>query len=284
MRSIASALVVILAAVSLGGCVLFPPAPDASRDASQKKPSDLVGVWRVTEVAEAGEDTWLRIDGRIATLTQPCGVVEGVWRASADLFVADMSVAYGEGCLGGGSFTPGWLAAASGYAPAESEMALLDASGEQVALLVDDGSEPPDNPYVVGIDAVPTLTPDALAQLDADRVLPEGVTLATDIVGRWVAADETSTSLDEPYVEFSADGLYSASEGCNTTGGRWVLGGDADFLATMGPSTEVGCDMIMIPAWVASAASIGITLGDTDAIFLTLYDKDAQPLGRLVSG
>lgn len=48
--------------------------------------------------------------------------------------------------------------------------------------------------------------------------------------------------------------------------------------------TEIGCDAINVPDWVWSATHIGAERGDTDGIILTLCDKDAEPLGRLVSG
>jgi hypothetical protein len=285
------AILAVLAALALGGCATTAPIrhgsarPEPSAPvAPADHPADLLGVWRVTGGPGEGGDSWIRFDERAVTLWRGCGVVEGSWRANNDLFVADTYLTYGEGCAVPDALAVEWLTRVESYTSTDRGLALLDADGGVVTTLVNDGSRPPPNPYNTANTGDPEVTPGTMSALDPGKPLPAGAAPATDILGRWIAADATSTSPEEPYVEFLADGTYTATEGCNATGGRWVLGDSADFLATAGIRTDMGCDMIEIPAWVSTAASIGTELDESDATVLTLYDRDGLPLGRLVSG
>jgi hypothetical protein len=283
-------LLAMVATLALGACATTSSTgqgtaePASSDGVTDSHPADLVGLWRVTgEPGESG-DSWMRFDTRSVTVWRDCGVVEGSWRANDELLVADTYLTYGEGCLVPDAIAVDWLRSVQGYTTTHRGIDLLDTTGDTVTTLIDDDSRPPANLYNTADMGDLDPTAEMVSELASGAPLPAGADPATGIVGRWIAADETSTASDEPYVEFHADGSYTTTEGCNRTGGRWALGDDADFLATVGVTTDVACDMIEIPAWVGSTASIGAEHGETDAIVLTLYDKDAHPLGRLVSG
>jgi hypothetical protein len=283
-------VVAVVATLAIGGCATASQtgqgaagAGFSDRVSETKHPSDLVGVWRVTgEPGESG-DSWLRFDAHAVTVWRDCGIVEGSWRANGELFVADTYLTYGEGCLVPDAIAVDWLNRVRGYTTTDHGIELADANGAAVTTLVDDGSRPPSNPYNTATVGDPELTAETVSELEPGLPLPAGVNPATDIVGRWIAADATSTAPEEPYVEFHADGSYTTTEGCNLTGGRWALGHDADFLATVGISTDMACDMIDIPAWVGSASSIGAEHRESGETVLTLYGAGGDPLGHLES-
>lgn len=55
-------------------------------------------------------------------------------------------------------------------------------------------------------------------------------------MGRWVAAGKERT---DAFLAFAADGTYT---GCNGSRGRYALGKHGRLLATVGPTTLIGCD------------------------------------------
>jgi hypothetical protein len=292
----------IVALLMLAGCTTpSPPADDVPQGspgasspppARAAHPTDLVGMWRVTgEAAERG-DAWVRFDARAVsplllgqevTLWRTCGAVAGEWKATAAALVTDMYLSFGDGCASPGALAVDWLNRAE-YVPTATGIDVRATDGTVRATLVDDDTMPPEDTVRGLTAALPDLTPEETRLFAPGAPLPDTATAATDVVGRWIAADETSTSPEVPFVTFHADGTYTASEGCNGAGGRWVLGDGGEFIATSSPTTLMGCDSIAIPSWVASASHIGSEVGETDAIILTLYDGDAQPLGRLASG
>ena len=72
-----------------------------------------------------------------------------------------------------------------------------------------------------------------------------------------------------PFVEFTEDGLWIASDGCNSTEGAWKELADGSFdLTSGGGMTQIGCNNVPIPEWLWSAESIVVgseTLDLTDA-------------------
>lgn len=294
MRSLWSAMV-LAAALCASGCAAQSSAPGAPSPAVQLRtelvptggpaypghPADLVGLWRVTDAVGGAGDSWLRVDDHSVTVWRTCGVVAGSWRATDRLFAADIHISYGEGCNGPRDMGVQWLDTAEGFEATGDDVVLNDRAGEPVARLIADGSLPPIDPLNGTADIVPVVSPEIRARLEPGLALPPSQEPGSDIVGRWVAEDDTSTSPEQPHVEFFPDGHYTGSDGCNAAGGRWALD-DGTFIATAGPSTLAGCNGISVPSWIATAASIGIIVDEADAPVLLLNDASAQPVGRLV--
>jgi hypothetical protein len=278
----------VLAVVLLSACASASPMgsptagrTDASRSPAAAHPADLMGMWRVTGGASEGNDSWVRFGERGVTLWRECGVADGSWAASNQLLVADLSVFYGQGCYAPDALVVDWFDRVERYRSVGGQIEVLDQVNAVVTTLVDDDSRPQTNPDfgIEGDD--PEATAEQRAALDPGTGLPAGVVPATEIVGKWVAADATSTSPEAPFVEFAPDGSYTVSEGCNLRIGRWVLGDDGEFVAAAGGTTDIGCDPIPIPDWVDDATHLGMEIGDTEAPVLTLHDREGNPLGRL---
>lgn len=89
---------------------------------------------------------------------------------------------------------------------------------------------------------------------------------ASAIVGRWQAPEPAN---QDAFVEFTEDGLWFASDGCNSTEGAWKELADGSIDVTSGGAmTQVGCDNVPIPEWIWGAEDISVlddTLELTDA-------------------
>jgi heat shock protein HslJ len=78
-----------------------------------------------------------------------------------------------------------------------------------------------------------------------------------DLVGTWALEDEF-TSPEQPFIAFSDDGTWIASDGCNQVRGTWELGGDGSLTTTSGPSTLMACEGAQLPLAMALATSVSI--------------------------
>jgi len=90
-----------------------------------------------------------------------------------------------------------------------------------------------------------------------DTVVP----VERDIVGRWRDSDESVNR--DAFVEFEADGTWTASDGCNGAESTWTLGLDGSF-DPGGPiaMTLMACDNSPIPMRVGDAVSVETRDGD----------------------
>jgi hypothetical protein len=291
MRGIGTAGTVVLVtlAVLLGGCTSVPDPVDpsdtlpADPPASIADPIDLVNLWRVSEAEGTGPDSWLRLDGRELIAWTDCGVTDGAWRASGDLFIAVVYGMFGAGTCLGGTGTPDasldWLLAATSFQKTDEGIDLLSRDGAVVARLSIDGNPPTSADYIDDFTHVPEVTDEVRALFPSIAALPGDATpvTATDLLGRWQPLEVGG--FDPPFVEFEADGTWNGSDGCNGMAGRWLLGDDGHFLATGGPSTLIGCLNSPAPSWLSGTSLIGM-VGDE----LTLYDASGTELGVLVRG
>jgi heat shock protein HslJ len=86
-----------------------------------------------------------------------------------------------------------------------------------------------------------------------------------DLVGTW-ALDEEFSSPEQPFIAFSEDGSWIASDGCNQVRGTWQLGEDGSLLTTSGPSTLMACEGAQLPLAMAQATAVEI---DGELLILT---------------
>ncbi|MFC6020815.1 hypothetical protein ACFP2T_32180 [Plantactinospora solaniradicis] len=77
-------------------------------------------------------------------------------------------------------------------------------------------------------------------------------------------------------MELGADGGWSGSDGCNRQSGRWVAGRAGALLATMGPSTLIGCVNVAVGSRLGNAWRAGL-----DGDVLVLLDPVGGETGRL---
>ncbi|MFG1923131.1 META domain-containing protein [Cryptosporangium sp. NPDC048952] len=257
--------------IAVAAVLLFVVVGCADRSSSvtphnSAGPISLIGSWTV-----AGTDDVLRIaPNRQLSLWRTCGTLTGSWAASQDLFIGDV---HGGSAPCGSPVTPGWLQAANGYRSSGENLEFLDRSGELVARLISGGT-PKVGPNVAASEADPPVIT-AKDRTELARVPRRPATLtpveSTAIVGRWAPA----TPAGKAFVEFTNDGTWTGSDGCNAHGGRWAAT-PTSMLATTGMSTLIGCDGPPVARWLSHTAIAGL---DDDA--LVLLDATGAELTRL---
>jgi hypothetical protein len=253
-----------------------PTGPRGSADGEVSSAIGLVDLWRVSGAAGEADATWLRLDAHEFQLWRECGMIQGSWAATDTLLLTSVAMASGE-CASDGIPEVEWLDSVTGFVMVDGGYELVDAEGDAVATLTIDGAPEP-IPTAADFYAEPPLvTEDVLAMFARPAPLPLGFAAASAnrLPGRW--APVTEPPLSEPYVEFEADGSYTASDGCNDGGGRWALERGGGLLATSGPFTLVYCEGVAVPSWMAAATSAGMD----PAGFLVLFDRAGAELGRL---
>ncbi|OKI63994.1 hypothetical protein A6A27_26070 [Micromonospora sp. CB01531] len=238
----------------------------------------LLGNWTLAGVAEEPHGI-LRLAPDRMQLFGRCGILVGSWRAdTGGLFVAGMfgssGAEGGRGCDDAPGQNPQWLQRVASYRLEGDTPMLLDADGALVARLLP-GATPTPGPYLAASEvAPPEITDEVRRQFAPAAALPATLApVAGDrLVGKWVPVSGPRTA----YVEFKADGEWRGSDGCNGQAGRWVVGSGGAFLATTGPSTQIGCDGVPVGAWLTSSWRAGLA-GET----LVLLDARSKETGRL---
>lgn len=267
--------------IALAGCGSLDQASerigDDSGDADGEQRASaavgLVGLWTVEHAGE-DPDAVLRLDVTELGLFRDCGVIHGQWRANAEgLFVA--GTAGWSGACGDGDPTPQWLLAAAAHRSDGDGHLLLNKTGAIVARLTP--GDVPDVPPTVAesLARPPVLTDEDRRALAPAASLPAGLTPASRdaLLGRWRPLDAPAGS--DAHAHLHADQTWTGSDGCNGLGGRWRSGPDAAFLATGGPSTEIGCENLPVEQMLTRAARAGF-----DGDVLVLVDRHGAPLGR----
>jgi heat shock protein HslJ len=98
-----------------------------------------------------------------------------------------------------------------------------------------------------------------------------------ELLGRWVPVLARSDRWHEtPYVQFSQDGTWHGTDGCNGLSGRWNVDPDGAFEASSGPSTLIGCDNVNLGRWLVQAQAVKL-----DGDVLVLRDAKGNETGRL---
>jgi len=275
-----------LAAVILTGCA-GPVADQSTVDPKQNAtvgtlddeqeildPSVLVGTWKVSDAKGMEPDTWLRL-GEEATVSFDCGNVGGSWTARDDAFLAQWEWSEVSCDFGNDNPVP-WLDEATAYAQAGDSLVLLDADGKTVATLTDDGAPPraatdPHDPFSGEVE----LTDQVRATIRDGIPLPDEATPTDDLLGRWVPTDDVGPT--RAFVEFGESG-YMSSDGCNQSGGRWVVGSSGSLLSTNIGTTFMACDnMYSIDGLIGGAVAVGMVADE-----LTFYGPSGSRLGAIV--
>jgi hypothetical protein len=226
-------------------------------------------MWKPVGIG-AEPDTVVGLTTGELTIYQTCGGLQAAWNAdSQGLFVADVMSSTG-GCDPGTRVD--WLNKAAGYRLDGRNVVLVDVDGATVAQLVASGRPlRPDRESFEVTDAF-------RHSYDLPAVLPTRLTPVDrrDLPGRWVPVHGGSKNPFQPYLNFGAEGRWWGSDGCNGSGGGWVVGPAGTLLATSGMSTLVGCDNVSVDGWLSSARRAGF-----DGEILVLLDEIAGELGRL---
>lgn len=251
----------------------YPLGPGAHPD-----PLALVGTWRV-EAAGEEPGAVLQI-GREFTLWRHCGYFFGGWRANRDgLFLTYVSSS-ADACFPntGPDPTKGWWVRVTKFSVAGETRELLDADGVKVARLLPEGSVGPD---LVAHEPEPAPLNEVRLRQELRPVapLPSGLSAADHamLIGRWVPTSDPRASRHEtPYLQLSADGSWSSSDGCNGGMGAWLSGPNGDVLAVGGFSTLIGCNNLNVDGWLTQASKAGF-----DGSVLVLLDADGHRTGRL---
>jgi hypothetical protein len=77
-------------------------------------------------------------------------------------------------------------------------------------------------------------------------------------------------------VQFSEDGTWRGTDGCNGQSGRWSVGPDGGFEASSNTSTFIGCGNVGVGLWLALARAAVL-----DGEVLVLRDAKGAVTGRL---
>jgi hypothetical protein len=277
-------VVVALAAAGLlvAGCAEQDPAggqPTPDDVISVTDPIMLVGSWSLAEVPD-GTDSVVRLASEVS-VWRDCAILLGTWRGNEyGQFVAYVG-SYSGDCGGAQASTPDWLSRAVSFGVDGEDRLLLDAQGEVTARL-QPGAEPTPGPNLAPDQAEPPeLTEELRRALAPAADLPSHLTPAESetLIGRWVPADGSSSSVDTPYVELAGDGSWQGTDGCNGQAGRWLAGPEGALLAVAGGSTLIGCDNVPVGGWLSAASRAGL-----DGDVLVLFDAQGAELGRLQPG
>lgn len=271
----------VLATVLLAGCATPSPVPptDPGSGPGESNAIELVGLWRVSDAEGETAETWLRLDAHEFMLWRDCGVIGGSWSASEQLFLAGVFSAMGDCVTDNTIPSVPWLESVVSYRASVGGWELLDAQGAVAASLTIDGKPEPHPDIIDYLTEPPVVTDETRELFRAAAPLPASVTAAsiTDLPGRWNPIGEGEGT--DAHVEFTSDGRYTGSDGCNGTMGRWAVGAAGELLATSGPSTLMWCEGAPVPFWVSHAKRVGF-----DGASLVLFDIEGAELGRLARG
>lgn len=235
------------------------PVPPSPVDWSAKQ---MVGAWSVTYPADFVGST-IEIGAKIYTANLPCGQIQGDWAALDGAFAA--IVWGGNGCPPEEDQAP-WLFGATSIELDNGSWRLKDANGNLVATLIPDLEWTPSE-----FDNTPS--PEVWADLSNPVSLPSTLTPGS-IVGEWASLSSGRAST----VEFSDDGTWRGTDGCNDGSGRWKALANGRLLI-VAPSImlALGCAGGLAEEWLGSARLAGF-----DGDELVLLDSAGNELDRLV--
>ncbi|MFI6784853.1 META domain-containing protein [Micromonospora sp. NPDC050276] len=247
-------------------------------------PERLIGSWTLVDVADPGAGTILRLaDSELHLIGSHCGTLGGSWRANDEgVFLADISSASTAvvegtpGCAKASQETPPWLRSVTAYQfDGTGHPVLLDGRGQAVARLIPGARPTPEPDKADSVLQPPTVTDEARRALAPAVALPATLVPADQRqpVGRWAPASGHKAA----YLEFTADGEWHGSDGCNDQSGRWITAAGGTLLATPRATTLTFCaHSVPIGQWLTTARRAGL-----DGKVLVLLDADGDETGRL---
>jgi len=236
-----------------------PAASSSPSPRAQADPASLLGRWSVAVAgAPAGQATF----GDDLVVATSCGDVRGTWAADPEGVIA-MWV-NGAGCAPtGDGEVLGWVGATSAYVVGSGgDVRFLDGGGRTVAVL--HRLSPP------------TGSGSASSVLPVATPLPSGAQPATNasLAGRWRGPGSSSVN---GLLAVLPDGTWHTSDGCNTYGGRIVVGAQGDAVVASGGSTLIACKRGAIGMYFAATRRIAMDGRQR----LVLYDRSGVRLGSL---
>ncbi len=256
-----------------------PRGPAGVEPTRPLDPLALVGLWQLDEATGEEPGAVLRLAADGMSLWRGCGVLSGGWRANLEgLFVGHIDGRSGT-CPAESEAGPEWLRRAAGYRIEGAAGVLLDGRGETVARLLP-GGRPMVGPDIAKSEAEPPVVIDRLRKAFAPAApVPAGLRPAdpAELVGRWVPADGAGAAAPQPpFVQLSAGGSWSGSDGCNGQGGRWVGGAGGSLLAVAAPQTLMSCCGADVGGWLCTASRAAFA-GE----LLLLLDSAGTQIARL---
>ncbi|MGC5285356.1 META domain-containing protein [Micromonospora sp. DT231] len=247
-------------------------------------PERLIGSWTLVDVADPGAGAILRLaDSELHLFGTHCGTLGGNWRANsegvflADVWSASSAVVEGTpGCEKASRETPGWLRSVTAYRFDGTGLPLLlDRRRQPVARLIPGATPTPEPDMDASVLAPPVVTDEARRNLAPAVALPATLVPVDQRqpAGRWAPRSGHRAA----YVEFTADGEWHGSDGCNDQSGRWITAAGGTLLATTRAATLAFCtDSVPIGHWVTTARRAG-----HDGKVLVLLDAQGKETGRL---
>ncbi|MET7866617.1 META domain-containing protein [Micromonospora taraxaci] len=287
------ATLVVMGVLLLSGCARQghpeaagpkPPVTGTTGATVPLAPEMLIGSWTLVDVADPGAGTILRLaDSELHVIGSHCGTLGGSWLANDEgVFLADvwsasaLAVDSTPGCEKASQETPGWLRSVTAYQfDAAGSPVLLDRRGQTVARLIPGATPTPEPDKADSVLEPPVVTDEARRALAPAVALPATLVPADQRqpVGRWAPKRGHKAA----YVEFTANGEWHGSDGCNDQSGRWITAAGGTLLATSRAATLAFCsDSVPIEQWVTTARRAGL-----DGKALVLLNAQGDETGRL---
>ncbi|WDZ84059.1 META domain-containing protein [Micromonospora cathayae] len=241
-------------------------------------------MWTIAGLADPGGGESLHLSPfELYLVGSRCGTLGGAWRADTDgVFLASVDSASSDvvegtpGCARASQETPGWLRRVTAYRfDGNGLPVLLDDLAQPVARLVP-GTTATAWPDLAPFVLEPPMVTDESRRSFAPAVpLPAALTPVDPqrLAGRWVPTRGHRGA----YLEFTADGGWRGSDGCNDQNGRWITADGGTLLATAGAVTLAACAArVPVGYWLWEGRRAGFD-GDT----LVLLDGRGTETGRL---
>ena len=254
-------------------------------------PQKLIGTWIVTNTGTAADGTTVALDWPQAyrgeaTITADCGTIRGEWAANKiGEFIGKVTEwttscdndSDGDTESGQPVQLIAWLSTATAYTYPTTTQAttveLSNSAGANIATLVElQGSS---GSARASASADPSASASASASASTS---PSSAVTVSEVVGKWVQAHRPQEAPTPPFLQFTSDGTWSGSDGCNSGAGRWLLTDDGGILATSGPTTLITCTgMVDLGRALVQARSITVR---NDSLYL--WDANGALIVRLV--
>ncbi len=291
-----AALATALLMTAVAACTQVVPAqstqaissasPSASpSESAAPDPATLTGTWVVTDTGTAADGTTVRLEASVtgrgtAEITADCGTISGSWGANSRGMFLGSVYAWSANCdtqkgatteIGVPAQIVAWLTTATTFelltTSSTPTVTLTNSAGADIATLV--SLQDPDSK---------TASPTSGATPPTAAFEPPTSTTLEELEGKWVQEGRPHVAPTPPFLQFTADGAWDGSDGCNAASGRWLANTQGALLATSGPTTQISCDgMVDMGRALVQASFIGVIDDE-----LYLWDAAGTIILRLV--